>query len=360
MRLGALVDGSPKPAAHERQGAGLERLDLEDPRWRAFVAAHEDALPIHDPAWARLLADCYGFDAFALALLGGETADVLAGMPVIAVAGRRRALVSLPFTDYCPPLLGPPLARDELAELLTAMTQSGAIELRCALAAEPALAPVGYRHVLELGPDPASAFARFHHSSVQRAIRKAERERALTLRIAQDEQDMCRTFYRLHLATRRRHGAPIQPRRFFRLLWQRMIEPGHGTLVLASAGSQPVAGAVFLRSRGALLYKYGASDPAAWSLRPNHLIFWDAIQRACLDGARSLDFGRSDLGDDGLRRFKSSWGAAEEPLVYTRFTPSGIAPAPAAGSGGLLAAAIRRAPAVVCRVTGELLYRYAA
>jgi hypothetical protein len=65
---------------------------------------------------------------------------------------------------------------------------------------------------------------------------------------------------------------PVQPRRFFELLWRLVLEPGLGFLLLAHAGARPVAGAVFLRGSRCLTYKYGASDASAWPLRPNHAV----------------------------------------------------------------------------------------
>src|SRR5262249_59613082 len=119
------------------------------------------------------------------------------------------------------------------------------------------------------------------------------------------------------LARRRRQGVPIQPKRFFGLLWDRIIAPGMGSvLVVETPAGDPIAAAVFVAWNGTVVYKFGASDASSWSLRPNHLLFWHAIRTACEQGCRWFDFGRTDLGQEGLRNFKLSWGAAEEPLFY--------------------------------------------
>jgi hypothetical protein len=169
------------------------------------------------------------------------------------------------------------------------------------------------------------------------------------------------TFYRLHLRTRRRFGVPIQPRRFFRMLWESVIRTGLGSVLIAEASASPVAAEVFLSWNGTTISKFSASDERAWSLRANNLITWHLIKTACERGSRWLDFGRTDAGSEGLRVFKRSWGAVEEPLVYATLG-AGPEPAPSMGgkAGHLLASVIRHGPPVLCRAAGEALYRYAA
>jgi CelD/BcsL family acetyltransferase involved in cellulose biosynthesis len=111
---------------------------------------------------------------------------------------------------------------------------------------------------------------------------------------------MAEAFYRLHVNTRRRLGLPVQSRRFFRLLWSRMIQPDLGRVLLVDVGTDTVAGAVFLTWNRTVVYKYGASDPRYWSVRPNNLLFWEAIKWACESRYERLSFGASSPhdGDD--------------------------------------------------------------
>ena len=339
------------------------KLSIDDPRWIDFVADCSQAAAFHHPAWARVLSDCYGYGPFALALT--DTAGAIqAGIPVLEVRRfLRRSWVSLPFTDHCPPL-----ARTEEARGLLARSLAGAhkeaevprLEVRAEL---PPPATRGPRdaviHKLELSRDPEAVFKTFSRSQVQQRIRKAEREQVLSVRKAHSAEELTDTFYRLHLATRRRIGAPVQPRRFFKLLWDRILEPELGFLLLAYADQRPVAGAVFLSWNGTVIYKYGASSPSFWRLRPNNLILWTAIREGCENGDRLFDFGRSDADNAGLRAFKSGFGAREEPLVYTVFG-DGSSTAAAGGLQKPLSAVIRRSPEFVCRALGEAFYKYAA
>jgi len=121
-------------------------LPLDDQRWRDFVDQHPHSTPFHDPAWAQLVADCYGFDAFAAALIG-EDGEIRAGAPMVAVRhlARRPRWVSLPFTDYCPPLAESPTEESALSlGLVAASREAGlaSVELRGPLhGAEPAGPP---------------------------------------------------------------------------------------------------------------------------------------------------------------------------------------------------------------------------
>jgi CelD/BcsL family acetyltransferase involved in cellulose biosynthesis len=279
---------------------------------------------------------------------------------VIEVRRRRRTKwVALPFTDHCPPLLAGDV---ELAELLAdARRRHGVsrLEIHADVRGREAHPSGTYlTHHLPLAGTEEEIFASLHANQVRRNIRRAERA-GVTVRRGTTEADLTGVFYGLHLRTRHRLGVPVQPMRYFRLLWRRILEPGLGDVLIAEVAGSPVAAAVFLASGDTCVYKYGASDERRWNARPNHLLFWEGIRWARARGCRTLDFGRTDAGDRGLREFKSRWGTAERELTYTVF-----ADAPTrAGRGGVpspLRAVIRRGPRVVPRALGEVLYRYTA
>ena len=336
-------------------------ISLDDPRWLELVASAEASTPFHHPAWARLLSDAYRYPAHALVVPGSEN-RIDAGVPVLEVGGRlrRRRYVSLPFTDSCEPLV-----RDgDVTWLAQALAQAHAsgdlprLELRADVPVEGGIrTSVGVLHRLALDPDPDRVFAGFHKSQVQRAIARSERER-VTVHRAEAPGDLSEVFYRLHVETRSRLGAPVQPRRYFRLLWERMIEPGLGFLSAGQRRKAPGRRSGFLVWKRTVIYKYGASAHDSLRLRPNHALFWHAIRWAAENGHDTMDFGRSDAWNAGLRSFKSGWGATEEDLIYTYLGAKTTGNA--SGKRRLIEPVIRRSPERVARVVGELFYRYAA
>jgi CelD/BcsL family acetyltransferase involved in cellulose biosynthesis len=346
----------------------LVRTSLGGPEWRDLVAADSAALPFHHPAWASLLADCYGYRSFGLGLRESGERRLLAGLPIVetALPVRKPRWISLPFSDVCPPLLADGAPRELLVRL---EDEADALRRNVGVASlEVRSAPAGHRaattvdavlHTLQLERDPDAVFKRFKPKQVRHPIRVAERK-GVTVRRAEREADLTETFYDLHVATRRRLGVPVQPRRYFRLLWQRIVEPGLGFVLIATVDGAPIAASVFLTWNGTVSYKYSASDNRAWALRPNNAVLWHAIRWGCETGCRAFDFGRSDLDNEGLRSFKSHWGGDETPLAYAYF---GVEPSRAGAAGrtrSLAATVIRRSPPFVCRAAGRALYRYAA
>jgi CelD/BcsL family acetyltransferase involved in cellulose biosynthesis len=336
-------------------------LNLDDPRWRNLISEDPAAEAFHHPAWAKTVSTPYGFRAFVLARLQGEA--VVAGLPLVEV---RRPLqaprwTSLPFTDHCAPLArGTSELKALTRDLETARHEAGIriVEVRAALPTPASsIRTQAVLHRLPLASSAEETAAAFERSQVLRNVRKAQREGVL-VRLASQERDVTETYYGLHAATRRRQGVPVQPRRFFAQIWHGVVASGLGFCLLAEADGKAIAGAVFLTWNQTLTYKFGASDARAWPVRPNNLIFWEAIRLGCEQGRTVLDFGRSEAENQGLRQFKASWGASESRLKYSCL---GVASASRRGRLAKVAEpVIRRSPIVVCRLAGELFYRFAA
>ncbi|MGH2941742.1 MAG: lipid II:glycine glycyltransferase FemX, partial [Solirubrobacteraceae bacterium] len=209
-------------------------------------------------------------------------------------------------------------------------------------------------HRLALEADADAVLARASKSQVRRGIAKARREGVVAT--AGTDRAALADFYALHEQTRRRQVVPVQPRDFI-LRFEELFARGLGFVMISRHEGRPIAAAVFLTYGGTLTYKYGASDEDSLALRPNHVLFAEAIRHGCAAGLRELDFGRTDPANEGLARFKRSWAAEEERLAYTYVADR----APKDGHGlaeRVVAEAIRRGPAPTGRVIGTALYRH--
>jgi CelD/BcsL family acetyltransferase involved in cellulose biosynthesis len=161
----------------------------------------------------------------------------------------------------------------------------------------------------------------------------------------------------MQLETRHRKGIPVQPRKFFDLLGKHILAQGLGFILLAYKDDQCLAGGLFLHWQHTLTYKYAVSSSKGQQYRPNNLLSWTAMRWGCENGYTVFDLGRTELENEGLRRFKNGWGAEESPLPYS------VLSAKSQDTGNdklmsLMSTFIQKAPPWVCRVTGELLYRH--
>jgi lipid II:glycine glycyltransferase (peptidoglycan interpeptide bridge formation enzyme) len=211
-----------------------------------------------------------------------------------------------------------------------------------------------YGHKLDLTIGMEELFARFQ-SPVRRAIRKAEKS-GLTAEASKTREAML-DFYRLHVRTRRRHGVPPQPLTFFLNIHEAIIKTGLGFIVLAQKATKPIAAAVFLHSGTTALYKYGASDERIQEVRGNNLVMWEGIRRLAGQGLKTLHFGRTSVENDGLRRFKLSWGTKEEISEYFRFAfGPNMWVNSCRNAPEFYKQLFRRLPLAVNRVAGALIY----
>jgi lipid II:glycine glycyltransferase (peptidoglycan interpeptide bridge formation enzyme) len=215
----------------------------------------------------------------------------------------------------------------------------------------------GFRHVLPLDRDVDEVLGRVSKRR-RRGIAKSKRE-GVSVRRVEGLQDLRRTFYALHVGTRRRLGVPVQPPRFFELLWNRLLAKGLGFALVAQRDGVPAASAVFLHHGSHLVYKFAASDYRMRHLRGSDAVIAQALRWGCDQGYEALDFGRTEPGNEGLRTFKVTWGAEERDLVYATFADRPPRPR---GDAALRAAkaVIRRSPPWVARGIGLVAYRYTA
>jgi len=109
------------------------------------------------------------------------------------------------------------------------------------------------------------------------------------------------------------------------------------------------------------IYKFGASDEAQQQLRANNLVMWRAILHYASEGFADLDFGRTSLGNEGLRKFKLGWGARELAADYVRYDFRRSAYVPARDEAqGWHNQVFQALPLPLSRLAGSLLYRHIA
>lgn len=273
----------------------------------------------HTSAWAEVLRESYHYEPLFFAIRNQAVLEAL--LPVMevdsSITGKRG--VSLPFTDYCEPIVSGAAQFRGLFDAAVALGRKRGwryLELR---GGEPFFGKMEpsewhYAHTLDLGK--MGAYGYFSDST-RRNIKKAEKQN-LDIVISASP-DALRNFCRLNALTRRHHGLPPQPRRFFHCVYDRILSRDKGFIVLASLQGTAIAANVYFTFGDQILYKYGASDRTFQHLRANNLVMWEAIKWGSDHGYRTLCLGRTEPGNEGLRQFKAGWGARERFIRYYRY-----------------------------------------
>jgi hypothetical protein len=155
--------------------------------------------------------------------------------------------------------------------------------------------------------------------------------------------------------TRRRHGLPPQPLRWFRAL---IAAFGLNLKIrIARKDGAAVASIITLSHRQTMVYKYGCSDASANKYGGTPMLFWQTIQEAKRNGQNELDMGRSDLDDPGLSVFKEHWGSIPAPLTYWRY-PAKESRTKPAWQKSLANRVVSASPDRVLQLAGNVLYRH--
>lgn len=334
----------------------------ENPNWNQQIFECPGATAFHTAEWARVLAESYNYQPVYAVFTDRE--KTLAVIPIMEVrslfTGRRG--VSLPFSDECQPLLHDHAILPKLLETIREFgikRRWSYFELRGGENVSNAdRSNTFLAHNVAIDPKEEAQFQTLRDST-RRNIQKALREGVDVMHF--QTREAIDIFYSLHCRTRKKHGLPPQPIRFFHLIHTILIDAGLGFVSLARIKGQWIAGAVYFRFGGRSVYKFGASDANFLHLRPNNLLMWQAISKLRGEGATSLSLGRTDSNDAGLLQFKRGWGGNEAPLDYyrlaigrklsTRHQNSDSEP-------GFSQTIVRRLPLPVLRWVGSVLYRH--
>lgn len=297
---------------------------INDPRWQQLIVEqHSDVF--HTPEWMLVLSETYGFNVRAYLLVDKKDRPQ-AGFPFCKISDDQgERIVSLPFSDYCDPVVQ---SGEQWAELSGWFLQSGCpVSMRCLHNEIPQeddrfeLRKRAKWHGKDLQDDLGSIWNELRKVE-KYTIRKA-REKGTVLRIAENAKDL-RSFFDLHLKVRKhKYRMLAQPYRFFESIWRNLIEQHKGVLLLAEHEKEVIGGTIFLEWKDTLYYKFNTSSTDNLQYYPNDLLLWGGIEYAKSRGLKRLDLGLSDWDQDGLINFKRKYAEEEKAIAFLQFAPPG-------------------------------------
>lgn len=289
--------------------------------WNSLITHHASYSFFHSAEWASVLKDSYGYKPLYFAAFDNN--KLSATIPMMGIksylTGRRG--VSLPFSDFCEPIVED---KTQFLKLFDDICQYAKknnwkyIEIRGGqdyLKDQPSFKTC-YTHNLRLQKDSQLILNTFRNST-KRNIKKAEK---MGVNIEHHcSYQAVKEFYRLNCITRKDHGIPPQPFYFFKRLYDKVISKNRGVITLAKHKNNYIAGALFLNFGRKAIFKYGASDRNFQSLRPNNMVIWEAIKWHAKKGFEDFSFGITEPRHQGLLQFKRGWGGHEQSIQYYKY-----------------------------------------
>lgn len=300
-------------AEDARQKFDVRRLDSDNvTRWDNFVHSHAQGTFYHLSGWKNVIENTLGHPTFYLYCEDGE--EIVAVLPLAQVKSLLfgNALVSLPFLVY-----GGPVSNNEQAEkcLVQAATEladslnADYLELRNKRASTRGWP--GKTNVVtfsrELDADPEKnllAIPRKQRAMVRKGIKAG---------LVAEQEDKVDRLYDALLSCKRNLGTPFFGRRYLQAIKAEFADKAEILTVLKDR--QTICSVMSFRFRDEILPYYGGGGVAARQYYGNDFMYWAVMEKACLEGVRVFDYGRSTVGT-GSYRFKKHWGFEPEPLAY--------------------------------------------
>jgi hypothetical protein len=290
-------------------------------KWDDFVVNHPGGTPSHLSGWLKTTTETYGFKPRFFSM-NDESGCISGVFPLFIINSplRRRRIISLPFSDFGGPLVRTGGDGSVFGNTLDEVGgKKTCIEIRGNLSHPDFVRNKHYkRHTINLDRDIEVIWKSINKRTIHRSVRKAE-DAGITVRFTDDYNGILE-FIWLNRLTRKKHGVPAQPKKWFELLQKLVLAQGRGFIAIAEKDNRPVGASVFLTIANQLHYKYNASDPEiVRKVSPNHLITWKTIKWGVEKGYSLFDFGRTSPDNEGLIRYKEMWGSVATDLPYYYF-----------------------------------------
>ena len=329
------------------------RENIRDEEWDEFVKSNNECNIFHSLEWEKLLKKEYRFNIKRVCGID-ENGKLIS---CVQFCEKKDKFVALPFSDYYN-IISDKKEQSKLLidEILKISGKNRDVLIKSLvdddrfIKRQEEVIHFGYynRNFDEISKE----FDDMHIRGVKKAAKSG-----LVAKIDRRLEGV-KKYYDLHLLTRKRQGVPIQPYSFFMNLHSEVINKGLGLVCLIYLDDKAIAGGVFLHFNNTFTYKFGASDFKYLNARPNNLMFYEMIKYAIGNGFTIFDFGKTDMENEGLRKFKTGWGAIEKPLFYSYYPEYKKNKVFIFLKDKIVAPVIKFSPKFVCRGIGEVFYKY--
>jgi hypothetical protein len=293
--------------------------DLTD--WESFFATRPEAGPLHHPAWRRILSDSFAIESLDLIARGADRRIV----GVLPMYGSASYITGRHLASLAPALAASPeAARGLHAEALALRDRRRAryLLLRAGSSLEPAGA-VESRIVHTIVPvdrTPEEALAALN-AKTRWGVRQAEKSSVEIERVGPGGVE---AFYPAYARNMRDLGTPVMAAGYMVAMAERLAD--RMEVLLARLRGRVIGGMIVVKSGSLWSDLYASIVRECRPIHANYLLYWRAIEAACLaEGVERFDLGRSAI-DSGAHAFKRKWRGVDEYYFDRYYFAPGQAP----------------------------------
>lgn len=284
--------------------------------WNELLLTNHNYCFFHSTEWAKVLIETYNYKpVYILKLDKNKLTSLIPFMEINNTFIRKKA-VSLPFSDFSKPIIN---QNHDSFEYLKEIFDYGEIqgwqsfEIRGGHFQTSTSHSIYIHHILDLSAGEEKIYKNLRHSTITN-IKKAIKNNVKISLLNSIES--IEEYYKLQCLTRRNHGLPPQPKKFFNNIYEYIIKKNKGIVALAYYNNKIIAGGIFFNFGEKVIHKYAASNISYNHLRPNNLLTWEMIKYYLNNNYISFSFGRTDPLNKGLIKYKDGWTKNKEVINY--------------------------------------------
>jgi hypothetical protein len=236
----------------------LSKYDINDSqKWQSEIAHNRFSHVFHSHGWAKTFAESYGHIPNLYAFISSN-AEFLLPISVVKRPFVTNLQVSMPYSDFAGPVSQTLLDYDTIKQI-PLLLDFDSIDLRLDRPILDKSLTSSYSSYRTNLPSTSEEFwESLPSKSVKYSIRKALRD---GYSIEEAGLNEITVFYSLMGLTRKKHGLPTPPLKFYINLYKNLISSGNGFILLAKdSNGTVIAGSLFLFHGQFAYYKYNASD----------------------------------------------------------------------------------------------------
>lgn len=292
----------------------IEYTEKFESQWKNYLKKNDSVSFAHQIEWKTILEKSFKQKPFYLMAVDKD--QIVGILPLLYYSSLLfgKFLVSLPWLDYGGVCADSNEIQEKLINKAMEITQQKKckfLELRSVNFEDKRLVTKTSKvtFILELEPDPEKVWKKID-SKARNQVRKAQKS---NLEVIFGREENLDQFYSVFSLNMRDLGTPVWTKELFKNIL--ICFPDKSEIALVKLENKVIGGALILYFKDMLTVPSASSLVSYLSYCPNNILYWEIVQRGCLQGFKKFNFGRSSL-NSGTYNFKKQWVKKPTQLLW--------------------------------------------